>query len=153
MRHIIIAAALSACATTSAPQPAPSVTGPHTVRWSRVGANVDGQRESAIECTETISHPCPFLTYTRRLTIGDAITWDDATGGTDLAGVTAERRAPWVDELELDGGAIVLESRGDDGGLRLPARLEPTADGWSGDVAWNLFTEAGETTFHVEVTR
>lgn len=159
MRTLIVAFLLSACAASSPPsstaQPAP-IAGPHEVQWDRVGRNVDGiAGERDVDCTTLISHPCPFITYTRRVTLGPSfsLTWDDATGGTDGAGVSAERRAPWVDELQLDAdGALVIAERGDDGGLRHEAHLAAAPDGgWGGDVEWSLFTVAGETTFHVEV--
>lgn len=124
--------------------------GEYHVTWSP-GVNAEGLNAS---CTTTISHPCPFITYTTRFhDNGTQFVWDQATGGTDEAGISAENRLPWVDKREyLTDGSLYLESRGDDGGLRLQATLPAAPDGWAGTVSWDLFTVAGRTDFKVTVS-
>lgn len=119
------------------------------VTWS-----LDGESTSlgAIECTDVISHPCPFLLYTHTLKCdGVRCSWMDATGGTDQAGVRAEDRLPWDDTATVGAdGSITFGQRGDDGGLRHEFVLARTDTGYAGDATWNLFTVAGATTFHIE---
>lgn len=123
------------------------------VTWSMSGTSDSRGVPDPVQCTETISHPCPFLLYTRTLRLeGARAIWMDATGGTDEAGVAAEDRQPWVDTVTFDGG-LALPDRGDDGGLRHAVTLTSAPDGYEGNVAWTLFTVAGTTTFHVRATR
>lgn len=124
------------------------------VTWSMVGDSDSRGVPDPVQCTETISHPCPFLLYTRTLVLEHTrATWKDATGGVDEAGVQAEDRLPWIDDVSFENGELVIPERGDDGGLRRLATLQQTPTGYEGDVAWTLFTVAGTTTFHVELTR
>lgn len=124
------------------------------VTWSMVGTSDSRGVPDPVQCTDVISHPCPFLLYTRTLSIaGTRGTWTDATGGKDEAGVLAENRLPWIDELAIGPDGITVPQRGDDGGLRHEAVLAKTRSGYEGDVAWNLFTVAGTTRFHVEIAR
>lgn len=154
-----IALMFAACTSTSSPTPNATDPDPnvYAVTWSHSGRSDSRGVPDPVMCTTTISHPCPFLLYTTTLTIapdGSTFTWGDAHGGTDGAGVTAEHRLPWVDPQMFDAdGAIDLEERGDDGGLRHLAHLAPTADGgWAGSVTWSLFTVAGNTTFEVTIS-
>lgn len=124
------------------------------VMWSASGTSDSRGVPDPVVCTDTISHPCPFLLYTQTLFVAHTrAVWKDATGGTDEAGVKAEDRPAWVDEVSFVDGAIVIPQRGDDGGLRHEAVLTPTSTGYEGEIAWTLFTVAGTTTFHVTLAR
>lgn len=158
IKLVSIALLFAACTSTTmpahdAPDPDPNV---YAVTWAQSGRSDSIGVPDPVTCTTTISHPCPFLLYTTSLTIapdGSTFTWGDAHGGTDGAGVSAENRLPWVDpQTFATDGALELEERGDDGGLRFAAKLEPTADGgWAGSATWALFTVAGKTTFDVTI--
>lgn len=143
---MLLALAVTACCATPAADDSPT----YHVTWT-----------SALACDPAmVSHPCPFVTFTQMLTLNPiAASTDRVTGAGELAltwwaADVPGDRGPDPD-LESSGadGSIVLAAQGDDGGERQPATLAPTKDGYAGDVSWLLFTVAGMTVFHVEVTR
>jgi hypothetical protein len=123
--------------------------------WS-AGVNslcADCAPRAVVLCDHVVSHPCPYLAFTTRLGIeGDEVVFGSATGGATITGIPAENMVPSRDPLELDdAGDMLLPQRGDDGGLRHPWMLHPTATGYVGDLEYTLDNVAGWTTFHVEL--
>ena len=160
MKNYIILAILvvfAGCAVDASPQVLPRVIQPGdalTLSWTDgVSANTRAAlavSTTPVVCGHLISHPCPFITFTKVLGIeGVSAVFGSATGGSDNNGVPAENHLPWTEPFVLDGYDMILDSRGDDGGLRLDVRLSPFQGGYAGDFDYLLFNIPGYTRFHV----
>lgn len=155
LKIVMLSIVLAACGDDARPNPVRSIT------WSTGTSDSPGVPAPVI-CTDIVSHPCPWLLYTKTAIVDEAahtFTWTDASGGANDIGVDASAYPDVVENMVTSAsastliiGTIKLPQRGDDGGLRHALALTPTADGgWAGDVTWTLFTVAGNTTFHLVV--
>lgn len=126
----------------------------YDVAWSSGHSDSPGV-PAPIDCTELISHPCPFRLYTTTLTVNfntGSIAWGDATGGSNANGVSAADLPPIVDASAYTAnGDLSIADGGDDGGLRYTTTLGTIGGGWEGDITWALFNVAGRTTFHATI--
>lgn len=143
---VTMAVALVACCATPAADESPT----YNVTWT-----------SALTCpADSVSHPCPYLTYSQLVTLNPVTDTTDRVTGASKVALTwwaadvPGDRGPVPDLAMLNAdGSIGLVTQGDDGGERQAATLAPTKDGYAGDVSWLLFNVAGMTTFHIEATR